>query len=64
MTAPARFKEIDLTRAMRAAKACGYAHVRVTVEPAGNMVIDAFEAAPNDVTVSRPSPLDRFRTRP
>jgi hypothetical protein len=40
MTAPARFKQADIARALKGAKNAGFDRVRVTVDRAGNLVID------------------------
>lgn len=39
MTAPARIRQSDLTRALKAAAAAGLGDVRVEVEPNGKIVI-------------------------
>lgn len=39
MTAPARIRQADLTRALKAAQAAGLGDVRVEVEPSGKIVI-------------------------
>lgn len=39
MTAPARIRQADLTRALKAAQAAGLGDVRVEVEPDGKIVI-------------------------
>ena len=57
MSAPARFSQADVTRAMKGAKAAGFTRVRVGIDPLGNLVIDASDdAAPID----RRNPLDRL----
>lgn len=45
MTAPARFRQADITRAIRAAKAAGAAEVRVEIEPGGKIIIMTGRAA-------------------
>ena len=62
MTAPARFRQSDITRAMRGAKAAGFERVRIGIDAAGNIVIDAA----NDSglpPMDRPNPLDRLLNR-
>lgn len=49
MTAKSRFKKIDVTRALRAAKDCGFDDVRVRIDPAGGIEIIVGQAA-NDMT--------------
>ncbi|GAO78689.1 hypothetical protein [Sphingopyxis sp. C-1] len=39
MTAPARFKQSDLQRAMKAAKCAGFDHPRVILRPNGEIEI-------------------------
>lgn len=39
MTAPARFRQSDVTRAIKAARAAGADDVRVELEPNGKLVI-------------------------
>lgn len=59
MTAPARFLQADITRAMKGAKEAGFSRVRIEIDPLGNMVIDASdEPMPN--TLRPPNPLDRL----
>ena len=53
MTAKSRFKQIDVTRALRAAKECGYNDVRVRIDQAGGIEIIVGQAA-NDAA----SPLE------
>ena len=63
MTAPARFRQEDVTRIMKGAKKAGYARVRLSFDPLGNIVVDAS----NDVEESpafRANPLDRILKRP
>jgi len=62
VTAPSRVKQIEITRAMRAARAAGYARVRVGIDVAGNLVIDAWDA-PAESTTLRSNPLDRLLSR-
>lgn len=47
MTAPARFKESDVVRAMKGALKAGFDRVRVTIDRDGNLVIDAGWAPAN-----------------
>lgn len=62
MTAPVRFKQSDITRAMRGAKAAGYGRVRVGIDVAGNIVIDAAnDQAP--LSDERANPLDRLLSK-
>lgn len=58
MTVPARFKQQDITKALRGARAAGYVRVRVGIDVLGNMVIDASDG-PAEV-VDRRNPLDRL----
>jgi len=44
LTAPARIKEADLARIFKAAKRAAYPRVRVTLDGAGNVVVDAWES--------------------
>ncbi|AOH83650.1 hypothetical protein AWL63_06340 [Sphingomonas panacis] len=61
MTAPARFKQQDITRALRGARAAGFTRVRVGIDVTGNMVIDA---ADDSVELPAPAnPLDRILPR-
>lgn len=53
MTAPARFRQVDLERAMRAAKKCGYEDVRVRIDASGQMEVIVGKAA-ND----QPPPVE------
>ncbi|MFT3967617.1 MAG: hypothetical protein QM690_17215 [Sphingobium sp.] len=52
MTAQARFKQSDINRAMRGARAAGFTNVSVEISPDGKIVINArddlTEAAPAD----------------
>lgn len=62
MTAPARFTKSDIKRAMSGAREAGYSRVRVGIDAAGNIVIDAA----NDSglpPLDRPNPLDRLLNR-
>jgi len=61
MTAPARVKQVEITRAMRAARAAGYSRVRVGIDVLGNMVIDAFDGPAEEP--GRRNPLDRLLSR-
>jgi hypothetical protein len=45
MTTPARFKQSDLERAMRAAKKCGYEDVRVKIDASGQIEVIVGKAA-------------------
>lgn len=57
MTAIARIKLSEATRMFRAAKTAGWTRVRVTVDPAGNIVADASNESPADAPPT--NPLDR-----
>lgn len=57
MTAPARFKEADVTRALRGAKKAGFRRVRVALDPLGNIVVDASDE-PGETGLR--NPLDRM----
>lgn len=48
MTAPARFKQADMTRAIKAAKAAGEKVERVVVAPDGSIVVYTDRAANDD----------------
>ena len=61
MTAAARFKEADVTRALRGARKAGFNRVRVSLDPLGNIVVDASDEA-GDPAV-RANPLDRLLRR-
>ena len=39
MTAPARFRQADLARALKAAKSCGFDDVRVRIDVAGQLEV-------------------------
>ena len=45
MTAPARIRQADLTRALKAAKAAGFDDVRVDITPAGTLSVLTGELA-------------------
>lgn len=45
MTAKSRFKQIDVTRALRAAKEVGFQDVKVRIDPAGGIEIIVGQAA-------------------
>ena len=45
MTAPARFRQADYARALKAAKRCGYEEVRVRIGAGGEMEIIVGKAA-------------------
>lgn len=57
MTAPARFTQSDITRAMKAARSVGFSHVRIAIDVMGNMVVDASDSTP---ALERRNPLDRI----
>ena len=57
MTAPARFTQSDITKAMKAARSAGFSHVRVGIDVLGNMVVDASDNTP---APERRNPLDRI----
>lgn len=58
MTAAARFKQSDVKRAMAGARDAGFNHVRVGIDPHGNIVVEASnDAAP---AIGRANPLDRI----
>lgn len=57
MTAPARFTQSDITRAMKAARSVGFSHVRIAIDVMGNMVVDASDTTP---ALERRNPLDRI----
>lgn len=45
MTAPARFRQSDLSRALRAAKSCGFDDVRVKIDASGQIEVIVGKAA-------------------
>lgn len=45
MTAPARFRQADLARALKAAKACGFEQVRVRIGVDGGLEVIVGNAA-------------------
>jgi len=59
VSAPARFTEGDVTRVLKGARKSGYARVRVSIDPAGNIVVDASN---DDSPIEEPrrNPLDRL----
>ena len=57
MTAPARFTQSDIARAMKAAKSAGFSHVRGGIDVMGNIVVDASDTTP---ALERRNPLDRI----
>lgn len=59
MNAPARFTEADIRRAFRGALKAGFKHVRVGIDPRGNLVVDA-SMEPAEVSPDRRNPLDRL----
>lgn len=61
MTAPALIKEADLARILKAARKAEYPRVRVTIDPAGNIVVDVSDEAP--LPAIRANPLDRLLDR-
>lgn len=48
MTAPARFRQSDVSRAMKGVKAAGGHVVRVEVDPNGKIIIHTESTAAND----------------
>lgn len=61
MTAPARIRKDDVRRAFIGAKEAGFDRVRVTIDPAGNLVIDA--GMPSTDLDQPGNPLDRLFQR-
>lgn len=55
MTAPARFRQADVTRAIRAAQAAGVPSPKVEIEPSGKIVIYTESRPAND---DGPNPWD------
>lgn len=51
MTAPARFKQSDIRRAIKAAEGLGYDEVRVVVGPDGKIEVVARRGATEDMGV-------------
>lgn len=62
MTAPARFTQADIARAMKGARQAGFARVRVGIDAAGNLVVDASDE-PAVIAPDRGNPLDRILPR-
>lgn len=62
MTAPARFKQSEVTRILRGAKAAGFERVRMGIDAAGNIVIDVAND-PGEPGPVRINPLDRLLGR-
>lgn len=60
MTAPANFKQADITRAMKGAKNAGYSRIQLVIDPMGNMVLNASEGV-GEMPPVRNNPLDRLR---
>jgi hypothetical protein len=56
MTAAARFKQADLTRALRAVASAGVRVGRIEIEPNGKIVILSESAAPS----AKANPCDRI----
>ncbi len=48
MTAPARFKQSDVSRAIKGVKAAGAEIVRVEIDPSGKIIIHTDPKAAND----------------
>ncbi|HET8612984.1 MAG TPA: hypothetical protein VFL92_09490 [Sphingomonas sp.] len=63
MTAPARFTKADIRRAFSGAIAAGCKHVRVGIDPRGNLVVDGSVEPAND-PLDRKNPLDRLLPLP
>jgi len=63
VTAPARFRQSDVTRVLRGAKAAGYERVQVRIDDAGNIVIDVANDR-DGLPPVRANPLDRLLARP
>lgn len=59
MTAPAKFNQADVTRAMKGALKAGYNRVQVTIDLQGRMVVDACVESVAAQPVRR-NPLDRL----
>jgi hypothetical protein len=57
MTAPARIKQAEITRAMKGAKDAGFSRVRVSIDVLGNLVIDASD---DPAVIVDANPLDRL----
>ncbi|SEM62144.1 hypothetical protein SAMN05192583_0861 [Sphingomonas gellani] len=63
MTVAARFKQEDIARAMKGARKAGYTRVRVGIDVAGNIVVEASDdPAPAAESVAA-NPLDRILPR-
>lgn len=59
MTAPARFRQEDVTRIMRGAKKAGFSRVRLAVDPQGNILVDASDDQEENPAF-KVNPLDRI----
>ena len=59
MTTPARFKQSDVTRALRGAREAGFTHIRLEIDLTGTMVIEVATDA-GEVGRGRSNPLDRL----
>lgn len=62
MSAAARFKQSDVTRAFKAARGAGFSRVRVRIDVDGSLVVDADDAA-EPLAPVRQNPLDRILRR-
>lgn len=49
MNAPARFKQADIARVMKAAQSAGVRDFQVTIDPHGNIVFSTLKDAPAKV---------------
>lgn len=49
MTAPARFKQSDVSRALKAAKSCGYQEVKVRISADGQIEVIVGKAANDEL---------------
>jgi len=59
VTAPALIKQDDVTRIMKGARAAGFTRVRLSIDPDGNIVVDASDD-PAPAFQDRKNPLDRL----
>jgi hypothetical protein len=62
VTAPARFRQEDVTRIMRGARKAGFTRVRLAVDPLGNILVDASDEA-EESSAFKANPLDRILRR-
>lgn len=64
MTAPALIKKEDMARLMGGARDAGFTRVRVSIDPGGSIVVDAWDGDPPADGGSPANPLDRLLKPP